>query len=452
MKSVNPATGETIAEYEDHTPAQCRAVLQSVESAWISWRTSPLEARARILTEMSGLLTRNKAECAALITREMGKRLAESEAEIEKCALLCSHFADKGPAMLSRKTLEAEGDGATLFFEPLGPLLAVMPWNFPFWQVLRFAVPQIMAGNAVVLKHASNVPGCALALEALARESGLPENLFRSLLVPGPVAEQLALEPQIRGVTMTGSGRAGRKLAAAAGKGLKKCVMELGGSDPFIIFEDADRDRAFSNAHLARTRVSGQVCIAAKRFLVHESLYEDFLVHLAESFRAMVPGDPMDPDTTLGPLAKPRLVKTLHAQVQDSLLAGAELVEGGRPLDRPGYYYAPTVLAGCAPGMPAFDQETFGPLAAVTPFSSEEQAVELANATSYGLGASVWTENALRAERMAREIEAGNVAVNAMVASTPEVPFGGVKNSGFGRELGRQGMLEFVNLKVVRRD
>jgi len=401
-----------------------------------------MRAAARLLRE-------RKAEYGRLMALEMGKPVAQGEAEAEKCAWACEYYAEHAGAFLAPEPRATDASRSFVRFDPLGPVLAIMPWNFPFWQVLRFAAPALMAGNAGVLKHASNVPQCARAVEALLREAGFPEGLFRAVLIGPEAVPRLIADPRVQAVTLTGSDRAGSQVAEQAGRHLKKTVLELGGSDPFIVLEDADLPRAAKTAADARLINSGQSCIAAKRFVVVEAVAERFLELFVTEMQSRRVGDPLARDTAVGPQARRDLRDALHRQVQESVRRGARLLLGGEVPAGPGAFYPPTVLAAVAPGSPAFDEETFGPAAAVIRAKDERDAIRLANASPYGLGASLWTEDRARAERLAPDIEAGSVFVNGLVKSDPRLPFGGVKRSGYGRELSEFGIREFVNIKTV---
>jgi succinate-semialdehyde dehydrogenase/glutarate-semialdehyde dehydrogenase len=379
----------------------------------------------------------------------MGKPLAQSRAEVEKCAWCCDYFADNAQAFLADMPKESTATESYVAFDPLGPVLAIMPWNFPFWQVFRFAAPGLMAGNVGILKHASNVPQCALAIEEVFRNAGFPEGTFQTLLVPGSKATALIDDPRIAAVTLTGSEEAGARVAEASGRNLKPAVLELGGSDPFIVLADADVETAARVAIDARFQNAGQSCIAAKRFIVVDSVAEEFQERFRNGIEELPVGDPSDAGTRVGPLAKQDLVDTLDEQVRRSVDAGASIVTGGQRLDRPGYFYAPTLIAGVKPGMQVFTEETFGPAAALIRARDAEEAVALANDSRFGLGASLWSRDIDRAKSLAREIETGSVFINGMVASDPRLPFGGVKSSGYGRELSEFGIREFVNIKTV---
>lgn len=449
MRSINPATEQVIAEYPPHSQVQIERRLQEAWGAFHGWRDRPFQERGQSLRSVAAVLRRRRGELAALMTAEMGKPITAAEAEIDKCALCCDWFAENAQRLLQAEPAPSDATRSYVRYDPLGPVLAIMPWNFPFWQIFRFAAPALMAGNVAVLKHASNVCGCALAVESVFHEAGMPRGLFTTLLIDGPAAEALIAHPAIRAVTLTGSERAGRAVGAAAGAALKKCVLELGGSDPFIVLADADIEATAAAAAAARCVNSGQSCIAAKRFIVAEPIARRFEEALAAAMSRQVVGDPMDRATQIGPLARADLRATLHEQVQRTLDAGARLLCGGRLPSGRGYFYPPTVLADVQPGMPAFDQETFGPVAAVTLARNVDEAVELANRSPFGLGASIWTADAAAAEGLVPRIEAGCVFINGAVKSDPRLPFGGVKASGYGRELAAAGIREFVNIKTV---
>jgi succinate-semialdehyde dehydrogenase/glutarate-semialdehyde dehydrogenase len=449
IQSINPATEEVIADYDEHTPAQIEATLADTSKAYHWWRETTFEQRAARLRAAAATLRANKERYAALMTAEMGKPIVESEAEVEKCAWNCDYYAEHGRSFLASEDIATNARHSYVQFDPLGVILAVMPWNFPFWQVFRFAAPALMAGNTALLKHASNVPGCALAIEELFRESGFPEGTFRALLVPGAVAEGLISDPRIQAVTLTGSEMAGQHVASAAGRALKKSVLELGGSDPFIVLADADVQAAASTAAKARNINSGQSCIAAKRFIVVEEVADEFEARFSASVAALRVGDPMDRGTQVGPLARGDLRDALHRQVERSVALGARIATGGKPREGRGYFYEPTVLTQVTAGMPVFAEETFGPAAAVMRARNAEEAIGMANQSEYGLASSLWTSDIERGQQLARRIEAGAVFLNGMVASDPRLPFGGVKRSGYGRELSSFGIREFVNVKTV---
>ncbi len=417
--------------------------------AFDAWSRLPVAARGERLRAAAAVLRGGRDRFAALLTREMGKPIAAAGAEVDKCALACDHFAAHAPRMLASEPVASDAARSEVRCEPLGAVLAVMPWNFPFWQAFRAAVPALMAGNVVVLKPASNVPGSALAIEEVFRAAGFPEGVFTTLLVGAGRAADLVDHPVVRGVTLTGSEEAGRAIAARAGAALKKTVLELGGSDPFLVLADADPEAVARHAVAARVQNNGQSCIAAKRFIVAAPVADRFERAFAAGMAALRVGDPMDPATEVGPLARDDLRDALDRQVRGSLAAGARLLAGGTRPPGPGFFYPPTVLADVAPGMPAFDEETFGPLAALVRAGDDAEAVALANRSRFGLGASVWTGDPARGEALARALEAGQVFVNGIVRSDPRLPFGGVKASGYGRELATAGIREFVNLKTV---
>ena len=449
LKSINPTTEEVVETFEEFSDKQTDDALQQAHDAQRKWRETSFGERAARLQATARALRAQKSRLAALATREMGKPIVEAEAEVEKCAWNCDFYAEHAAAVLADEHVDMQVTESFVAFEPLGVVLAIMPWNFPFWQVFRFAAPALMAGNGVVLKHASNVPGCAMALEDLFKNAGLPSGLFRTVLVPGSKVEPLIADQRISAVTLTGSSDVGQKVASAAGRNLKKQVLELGGSDPFIVLADADIDAAVKTAVRARNQNNGQSCIAAKRFIVEEPAADQFTEKFAAAFQALHVGDPMQRDTNVGPLARDDLRDALQRQVEQSLASGAHVVVGGGPLNGKGYFYAPTILDSVRDSMPAFREETFGPVAAVVRASDPADAVRLANDTEYGLGASLWTRDLTRGKELARRIEAGNVFINGMVASDPRIPFGGIKHSGYGRELGVYGIKEFVNIQSI---
>ena len=446
---MNPATGEIHRQYDTMSPAELESALARAHAAWLEWRERPLAARLPLFAELAAVIGRHREAWATLITLEMGKRREEALAEIDKCAWLCAVYAERAEAWLAEEAVVADGLRHRVAFQPLGVILSIMPWNFPFWQALRFAVPALVAGNASLLKHARNVPGCAEAIAGAFAEAGFPPGLMQAIFATHADLETLLAAESVRGVSLTGSTEAGARVAAAAGRGLKKVVLELGGSDPFVVLADADLEAAVGGARLGRLLCTGQSCIAAKRFIVVEPLAEAFAEGLAAAFRALVPGDPGDLAVTLGPLVDEAAVSTLEEQVARSLAAGARLLCGGHRLARPGYYFAATVLADAAPGMAVAEEEVFGPVAPIFRVADETAALALANATPFGLGGSVWTRDLERGERFARRLEAGSVFVNSIVKSDPRMPFGGVKRSGLGRELSAYGLREFVNVQGV---
>ena len=449
MKSVDPSSGEVVGNWEEHTLQQLDNALVTARDAYHLWREEPIAERAGHLKRVATRLRENRGELALLMTREMGKPVTQAESEVEKCAWACEHFAENAPRYLAEEPVKTEASYSAVRCDPLGPILSIMPWNFPLWQVFRFAAPALMAGNTVLLKHAEGVAGCSLAIERQFAAAGFPPGVFTSLLVSHDAVDRLIAHPVVAAVTLTGSVRAGRAVAASAGRHLKKCVLELGGSDPFIVLADADLNEAVEVAAKARTINSGQSCIAAKRFIVEESIAERFEEAFAERMKKLRVGDPKNRETEIGPLARLDLRDALHAQVMDAVDQGARLLTGGKPLEGAGFFYPPTVLSGVVPGMRAFDEETFGPVAAITRADHADHAVRLANHSPFGLGASIWTRNVDRGRDLARRIHAGSVFVNSMVVSDPRLPFGGIKDSGYGRELGRDGIRELVNIKTV---
>jgi succinate-semialdehyde dehydrogenase/glutarate-semialdehyde dehydrogenase len=449
MQSVNPATGEVLETFTQASSRELDTIVAHSHAAFLEWRSVPFKARAERMREAANVLRRRRAEFARTMTLEMGKPITQGEAEADKCAWVCEYYADSAESFLSVQPRETDAKRSYVRFDPLGVVLAVMPWNFPFWQVFRFAAPALMAGNAGVLKHASNVPRCALQIEEVFREAGFPRGLFSTALIESSAVAGLIDDPRIAAVTLTGSELAGSKVAERAGKAIKKTVLELGGSDPFIVLEDADLNTAANVAADARLVNSGQSCIAAKRFIVVESVAEKFIPKFVDQLRARRMGDPLARDTQIGPQARVELRDALHHQVEESVKRGAQRLLGGEVPKGSGAFYPATLLSAVDKGMPAFDEETFGPVAAVIRAKDEADAVRLANDSQFGLGAALWTTDLSRAERLAAEIEAGAVFVNGLVKSDPRLPFGGIKKSGYGRELSEYGIREFVNIKSV---
>ncbi|MCJ0618080.1 NAD-dependent succinate-semialdehyde dehydrogenase [Haloarcula hispanica] len=450
MESVNPATGERLDVYDPDDDDTVERKLDRAAATFEEWRDVPLREREQLLVNAGEVLRENKQRYAELMTREMGKPITQAVAEVEKCAWACDHYAEYAHKYLSDEHHPSPpGTEVKTVHDPLGPVLAVMPWNYPFWQVVRFAAPYLTAGNVGLLKHASNVPGCALALEEVFTEAGYPEGAFQTLLVGSSDVDGVLADERVRAATLTGSGPAGRAVAETAGKHLKKTVLELGGSDPFMVLDDADLDAAVETGVQARTLNGGQSCIAAKRFIVHTDVYEEYVERLVAAFENLTVGDPMADETDVGPQADPDLMAELHDQVQASVDAGATLLTGGEPLDRAGAFYPPTVLTDIPSGCPADTEETFGPVATVYEVADVEEAIAVANDTRFGLGASLWTADRERGQRLAREVSAGCVYINEMTKSDPRVPFGGIKDAGYGRELSEMGIKEFVNKKTV---
>ncbi|HYC51921.1 MAG TPA: NAD-dependent succinate-semialdehyde dehydrogenase [Gemmatimonadaceae bacterium] len=450
IATVNPATGETVASFDAHDAAEVERRLDLAQRAFASWSRMPVHERARIVARAGALLDDRRTAYGRLMTLEMGKLLRAAEEEAAKCALGCRYYAEHGAEILADRVVLSGEEQGYVAHHPVGAVLAVMPWNFPFWQVIRFAAPALVAGNVGLLKHASNVPQCALALEQLFRDAGAPEGVFQTLLVGSDAVGGIIADDRVAAVTLTGSEGAGAQVAQQAGKHLKKSVLELGGSDPFVVMPSADLEKAVATAVRARTINNGQSCIAAKRFIIHERIAQEFEVRFVKAMAALRVGDPMDAATDVGPLASRQLVNDLAKQVDESVARGATILTGGRAIERPGFYFQPTVLTNIAKGAPASDDETFGPVASLFRARDADDAVRIANDTRFGLGSSVWTTDRDEAGFFARHLEAGSVFVNAMVASDPRFPFGGVKASGYGRELADIGMREFVNIKTVR--
>lgn len=448
ITTVNPATGEPIATYETHTDAEVDATLDRALEAYASWREVPFGERARHLRALADRLEGDATRWASLMTQEMGKPLAQAEAEANKCAWVCRYYADLGEQLLAPRPIETDASDSHVRYDPLGAVLAVMPWNFPFWQVMRFAAPSLMAGNVGLLKHASGTTGCAIALEELFASAGFPEGTFAHLRMTNEQTTELIADSRIAAVTLTGSVGAGRAVAGAAGAALKPVVLELGGADPLLVLPGADLDAAVDGAMTGRFQNNGQSCIAAKRFIVVRGLHQAFLDRLEERVRALRVGDPHDAETDVGPMSSAGLAADLDDQLRRSVDAGARLVvDGGRRGETA--WFEPALLDGVEPGMPAFDEEMFGPVAAVTVAEDVEHAVELANTSDFGLGATVWTEDVELARSIVPRIESGHVSVNGIVKSDPRLPFGGVKDSGIGRELSAEGIRAFMNVKTV---
>lgn len=450
IATINPATGECLKTFEPLNDAEIAAKLDLAEQAFDSYRKTSFSERSLWMQSCADILEQEKAEFAKLMTLEMGKPFKAAIAEAEKCALVCRYYAEHAAQFLADRKVETDASNSFVRYQPLGVILSVMPWNFPFWQVFRFAAPALMAGNVGLLKHASNVPQCALAIEEIIQRAGFPKGVFQTLLIGAAQVAGLITDDRIKAATLTGSEPAGASLAAAAGKQIKKTVLELGGSDPFIVLESADLEAAVVTATTARMLNNGQSCIAAKRFIVADAIADKFEKLMLEKFQALKIGDPMQPDTDLGPLATPDLLQDLDKLVQASLKSGAKVLTGGHPLsERPGNFYPPTMITNIPLDSPTAQEEFFGPVALLFRVPDIDAAIKVANATPFGLGASAWTTNAQECDRLIEEIEAGAVFINSMVKSDPRMPFGGIKRSGYGRELSIQGIHEFVNVKTV---
>ncbi len=450
FQSINPANGLLIAEYDEHSDHEVGEIASRASDRFAEWRRVPYSERARKLRQAAEVLESRLEALAELMAKEMGKPIASGRAEVEKCAWVCRYYADNGEKFLADEHIEAERRRSYVHYEPLGVVLAIMPWNFPLWQVFRFAAPALMAGNTCLLKHAANVTGCALAIEDVFTQAGLPSGCFQTLVISSSRVAEVIENADVAAVTVTGSEAAGRAVEAKAGEMLKKAVLELGGSDPSIILEDADLDLAASACTTGRLINSGQSCIAAKRFIVHEAVYDEWLEKFTRSMSAASMGDPLDESSVVGPLARRDLREELADQVARSVAAGAVVHLGSETPEGDGAYFPPTILTNVKPGMPAYDEELFGPVASVIKVGSEEEAVRVANDTDFGLGASIYTSDLDRGEKLAAQfVDAGSVFVNAFVASDPRLPFGGIKASGYGRELSEMGIKEFVNAKTV---
>ncbi|MEJ2141245.1 MAG: NAD-dependent succinate-semialdehyde dehydrogenase [Gammaproteobacteria bacterium] len=446
---INPATGEKVKDIPAWNDSQVDSVLAEVAAVTPEWESTTIDIRSKLMKKAADVLRTNKDKYASIITEEMGKLINDARAEVEKCALVCDYYADNAAEFLKDEFIESDAGKSYVAYLPLGTVLAVMPWNFPFWQVFRFAAPALMAGNTGVLKHASNVPQCALAIEEVFSEAGFPGGVFRTLMIRASQVQKVIEDPRVHAVTLTGSEPAGRQVAATAGANLKKTVLELGGSDAFVVLEDADLDETVKNAVISRYLNTGQSCIAAKRFIVVDAIAEDFISRFKAAVEALTPGDPMDEATTMAPMARNDLLDDLHVQVQDSIAAGAVAVTGCEPIEGKGAFYKASILDQVKPGMRAYHEELFGPVAIVIRARDEVDALHIANDSVFGLGGSVWTKDQIRGEALARNIQSGCTFVNGFVKSDPRLPFGGIKNSGYGRELSSHGIKEFVNAKTI---
>ncbi|MFA6017166.1 MAG: NAD-dependent succinate-semialdehyde dehydrogenase [Patescibacteria group bacterium] len=447
--SINPATEETLKEYSLLTKDELENKIQLSLQAFEAWKKRSFAKKKILLNKVAAILRRDKEKFARTITLEMGKTIKESLGEVEKCAWGCGYFAEQGEIMLKKEIIKTEATESYLRFDPLGPIFIVMPWNFPFWQVFRVSVPALMAGNVILLKHASNVPQCSFLIEKIFIEAGFPKGVFQSLLIDPSMSQTVINHKNVRAVSLTGSEKAGAIVAATAGAVMKKSVLELGGSDPFIILDDADVKKAATVATSARLNVTGQVCIAAKRFIVQEKIAIQFVAELTKLFLLKKIGNPLLLDTDMGPLSSRKILETIEKQVEDSVKMGAKIVVGGKRLIGKGYFYPPTVITNITSKMPIYTEETFGPVAVIIIVKDDIEAIKIANDTRFGLGASVWTKSLKRAQKFIEELEVGSVFVNSMVKSDPRLPIGGTKSSGYGRELSSYGLKEFVNIKTV---
>ncbi len=448
LHTYNPFTGNLIESYTEHSDHEIELIIENQNFRFNAWKKTELTERCRLIGQLGKILKKEQQSFAQLITSEMGKPIRESLAEVVKCAWLCEYYSENGAAMLQDIPIKTEANTSFVSFEPIGIIFAIMPWNFPLWQALRFAVPTILAGNVVILKHAPNVSGTSLKIESIFPEAGFPVNVFRSVLIQAERSETIIRHQSIRGVTITGSEKAGSSVASLSGKYLKKCVLELGGSDPYIVFEDADLNKSCQAAVDSRMLNSGQVCIAAKRFIVHESLFQEFVEVQKNALLNLNLGDPMQTKTQIGPMARPDLATKLQKQIDESIASGAKLICGGKRSNSLPTVFEPTLLIDIQKNMPVYKEETFGPVTIVIPFQTEEEAIRIANDTSFGLGASIWTNDLKRAKRLMNAIDAGSVFVNSITKSDPRLPFGGTKSSGFGRELSFYGITEFTNIKT----
>lgn len=449
IETINPATGEVVKTFTPHTSEEVNQKIEAAEEAFQSWRHTSFEERATYMNRQAEILENEAEKYGRIISLEMGKPLKEAIGEVKKCALACRYYAENAAEFLADEEVETKANRSLIAFEPLGVVLAIMPWNFPFWQAYRFLAPALMAGNVGLLKHASNVPQCALAMEEIVRKAGFPDNVFQTLLIGSKEVNAVIEHPHVKAVTLTGSEGAGAKVAEKAGQEIKKTVLELGGSDAFIVLEDADLDKAAETAVKSRMVNGGQSCIAAKRFIVVESIAEQFLQKFREKMQSLKTGDPLKDEIDYGPLARVDLAEDLEKQVQRSVEQGAEVVLDGGRESKESAYFKPMILKNVKPGMPAYEEEMFGPVAAVMVVKDEEEAIQVANDSRFGLGGAVWTQDKERGLRVARRVETGAMFVNAMVSSSPEMPFGGIKKSGYGRELSYLGIREFVNQKSI---
>ncbi|MBL7055358.1 NAD-dependent succinate-semialdehyde dehydrogenase [Candidatus Woesearchaeota archaeon] len=447
VQTINPATEENLNEYEVMSQEKVLAILDDINDAYNSWKKLSIKERAGYFTKLAEVLRNNKEKYAELMSKEMGKPVKDALGEVEKCALCCDVFVEKGEEWLADEILEADGKEHKVIYQPLGVILAVMPWNFPFWQVFRFAIPTLLAGNGGILKHASNVTGSALLIEESFREAGFPKNIFRTIIADHDTTAKVMESEHVKGVSLTGSTNAGKRIAEAAGRNLKKVVLELGGSDAFIILEDADLEIVAKNAILGRFQNNGQSCIAAKRFIVRKEIAEEFANKFADLAKKMIVGDPFDENTKLGSLVNEQALNDIDGQVKDAVSKGAKVLAGGKKISGKGYFYEPTVITNTHKDMEIVHEETFGPVAAIIEVETDEEAIQIANSSEFGLGGSVWTKDLERGKEIAKQVETGCIFVNSITKSDPRLPFGGIKESGIGRELSQYGIKEFVNVK-----
>ncbi|MHB8905100.1 MAG: NAD-dependent succinate-semialdehyde dehydrogenase [Melioribacteraceae bacterium] len=449
IQTINPASGKIEKTFPELTIIEVKESIEKAHNAFLKWRETDFSTRSKLMKNAAEILKARKEHYGKILTLEMGKPITQAIAEVEKCAWVCDYYADNAEKILSEEIVQTDASESFVRFDPIGVVLAVMPWNFPFWQVFRFAAPALMAGNVGILKHASNVPMSALAIEEIFTKAGFSQNAFKTLLVGSSLVKNIIDHPKVKAVTLTGSEPAGKQVAQACGAKLKKSLMELGGSDPFIVLEDANIDEAVKTAVTARIINNGQSCIAAKRFIVVEKIYDQFEKKFVDTMTKVKIGDPMKKETELGPIAREDLLNELDEQVKRSVAKGALVLCGGNRIQRAGYFYEPTILSNVLPGSPAYDDELFGPVASLIKAKDEEDAIRIANDSQFGLGASLWTSNKEKAKEIAGKIESGSVFINGMVKSDPRLPFGGIKNSGYGRELSHYGIKEFVNIKTV---
>lgn len=449
IQSINPATEEVLNTYEYLSDATLTSKIEQAQDSFLYWNRFTFEQRGKLLYQLADQLMAEQNALAETITKEIGKPIKQARGEVEKCAKVCRYYADNGAKFLENLHKDLDTKESYVRHEPLGVIYSVMPWNFPYWQFFRFGAPALMAGNTILMKHAGNVPGCALNIESLFAKAGFPENVFQNLFIDHAQSDYVVQSSYVKGVTFTGSTAAGSHVAGKAANHIKKTVLELGGSDPFIVMPDADLDAAAEQGVIGRMQNTGQSCIAAKRFLIHKDIKEDFLNKFKSKIRELQVGDPMDEANYIGPMAREDLRACLRQQVDQSVDAGAELLVGGDEPEGPGYFYNPTIISGIKPGMRAYNEELFGPVASVFEIGDKEEAIHVANDTAYGLGASVWSSDIDQAKEIGRQIETGTVAINGIVKSYTKMPFGGVKQSGYGRELSEYGILEFVNIKTM---